>query len=236
MQRWTLFIALAVAVVPVPMALALIRGGQVIVRSPIRAGRTPRYSACHCPPPKGGPSHQAMRAALLKIAAAPKKCPCNTICVYSIVLATASTLCFLRDHGVTGAGVPASRRTGRWIRRRTPSKSTFATAAARCDSASMNSTAKRCACAIPAASRSGTSAQPRSARRPPTAMWMLSSAGTYRKPRQTDHMPMGPKRHRSLGRSGPDPDCRSLVSASRRTWSASVSCKGAAREAIVIFF
>ena len=36
----------------------------------VKAFVSPRNSACHCPPPNGGPSHQAMRAALLKIAAA----------------------------------------------------------------------------------------------------------------------------------------------------------------------
>ena len=40
-------------------------------RTAFSALASPRHSACHWPPPKGGPSHQAMRPGWLKIAAAP---------------------------------------------------------------------------------------------------------------------------------------------------------------------
>ena len=40
-------------------------------RTAFRALASPRHSACHWPPPNGGPSHQAMRPGWLKIAAAP---------------------------------------------------------------------------------------------------------------------------------------------------------------------
>src|SRR4051794_34024917 len=40
---------------------------------------SPRHSACHWPPPKGGPSHQATRPGWLKIAAAPAGQPGSLI-------------------------------------------------------------------------------------------------------------------------------------------------------------
>src|SRR5262249_27782187 len=40
-------------------------------RTALSALASPRHSACHWPPPNGGPSHQAIRAVTLKIAAAP---------------------------------------------------------------------------------------------------------------------------------------------------------------------
>ena len=40
-------------------------------RTAFSALASPRHSACHWPPPNGGPSHQAMRPVWLKIAAAP---------------------------------------------------------------------------------------------------------------------------------------------------------------------
>src|SRR5262249_33743532 len=40
-------------------------------RTALRTLALPQHSACHWPPPKGGPSHQAIRHGWLKIAAAP---------------------------------------------------------------------------------------------------------------------------------------------------------------------
>src|SRR5262249_14133916 len=40
-------------------------------RTSFKALASPRHSECHSPPPNGGPSHQAIRDCVLKIAAAP---------------------------------------------------------------------------------------------------------------------------------------------------------------------
>ena len=48
-------------------------------RTALSALASPRHSACHWPPPNGGPSHQAMRPVWLKIAAAPVGQPGSAI-------------------------------------------------------------------------------------------------------------------------------------------------------------